>query len=224
MKRVRCAGAAQHFFDGDRYDKCPHCGAPLDEEGGEVRFERVEIGGATVPVSEQQTVALDWNDSGDKDVTISLDDLQNNRTDFLPTPPMRTDWSRDDDVKTVTMYSKGKQEPTVGWVVALCGNYYGKSFELISGQNFIGRDIGSAIRLDMETSISRTKHANIIFEPRKQVFFLVNGEGSGLTYHNDNLVMGNVELKPYDRIQIGEVVFLFVPLCGKNFQWSGEEI
>ena len=32
-------------------------------------------------------------------------------------------------------------------------------------------------------------------------------------------VLNTVELKAGDRLEIGSGIYLFVPLCGENFQW-----
>ena len=41
-----------------------------------------------------------------------------------------------------------------------------------------------------------------------------------MIYHNDDEVIGSVELKPYDRIEMGQSTLLFVPFCGASFSWD----
>ena len=36
---------------------------------------------------------------------------------------------------------------------------------------------------------------------------------------NGRVVKASYEVKTGDRIEIGQGTFLFVPLCGENFQW-----
>ena len=44
--------------------------------------------------------------------------------------------------------------------------------------------------------------------------------GASIVRHNGKAVLNNVELKNGDRIQIGKGTYIFVPLCGENFQWE----
>ena len=126
-----------------------------------------------------------------------------------------------DQLKTVSIYADGSgTEPVTGWLVAVNGEYYGQSFPLRTGKNFIGRDISMDICLSREVSVSRVRHATIVFEPKHCVFLLSGGEGSGLTYCNDELVLGTVQLKAYNRLQLGEAEFVFLPFCGAQFRWD----
>lgn len=132
--------------------------------------------------------------------------------------------SRDiDSIKTVSKFAgQGGVEPVVGWLVCIKGNNYGKAFEIKSGQNSIGRDSGMRICIK-EEDVTREKHAFIIFEPKKRQFFLRGGDGSGLTYCNEDMVTGMVQLNSYDKIQFGDAEFLFVPFCGEQYIWEEKE-
>lgn len=69
-----------------------------------------------------------------------------------------------DDVKTTTIYGKkAGVEPVTGWLVCIKGEHYGESFEVKAGQNSIGRDSSMDICLKKEGSVTREKHAYIIF-------------------------------------------------------------
>lgn len=129
-----------------------------------------------------------------------------------------------DSVKTISIYAdKEGGEPVTGWLVCVVGEHYGNSFELKSGQCSVGRDSSMDICLKKESSVSRERHAYIIFEPKKRQFILKSGDEKGLTYCNDELVMGMVTLNAYDRIQFGEAEFIFVPFCGEHFMWEKAE-
>lgn len=126
-------------------------------------------------------------------------------------------------MKTVSLFAdEDGEEPTTGWLVCVKGKHYGRSFEIKTGQNCIGRDFSMDICLKKEDSVSRDKHAYIIFEPKKCMFLLRSGGGKGLTYCNDELVLDAAVLKAYDKVQLGEAEFLFVPFCGEQFMWSAE--
>lgn len=126
--------------------------------------------------------------------------------------------SPEDSQKTVMIY-QGKIEPVTGWLVCVKGEKYGQCFNIAAGKNNIGRSPAMDIVID-EPSVSREKQAIIIFEPIKQKFLLQAGEGNSLTYVNEELLMEYMELKPYDRILMGQALFIFVPFSGEYFNWS----
>ena len=49
------------------------------------------------------------------------------------------------------------------------------------------------------------------------------GESHGIIYHNDDEVIGPVELKAYDKIEMAQTKLLFIPFCGEQFTWSDPE-
>lgn len=110
--------------------------------------------------------------------------------------------------------------PCVGWLVALSGVHLGQDFRLKPGKNFLGRDRSMDVVLDGDKSVSRNKHAIIVYEPKQHLYLVQPGESSELVYLNDEVVLSPVKLKIYDKITIGEVNLLFVPLCGEQFNWS----
>ena len=123
--------------------------------------------------------------------------------------------------ETVAIYgNRGKASMIVGWIVCVKGDHIGQSFEIKSGQNHIGRSENMNIALFREASISRNRHASIIFEPSKQVYYIQQGEGSGLTYLNGELVINYLQLNAYDKLQLGHAEFVFVPLLNEQFTWD----
>lgn len=123
--------------------------------------------------------------------------------------------------KTVAFYNFSNDvEPVVGWIVCVEGEYKGESFSLKSGRNNIGRSLSMDIALAKEKSVSREKHAAIVFEPHQKKFFIQGGESSGLTYVNDELVMMFRELCDYDMITLGESKFVFIHFVGDKFSWE----
>ncbi len=110
--------------------------------------------------------------------------------------------------------------PCVGWLVALGGAHIGASFTLKVGKNFIGRGTDMDVALTEEKSVSRERHAVVIYEPRESIFLVQPGESSSLTYRNNKVVLMPIQLEAYDTITVGDVSLLFMPLCGKRFQWG----
>ena len=68
--------------------------------------------------------------------------------------------------------------------------------------------------------MSRDKHAWVIFEPRKQKFYLKPGDGSGLVYLNDENVFDTTALHSGDVLELGDVKLVFIALCGESFNWA----
>ena len=124
------------------------------------------------------------------------------------------------DVKTVAFYNIKGDEPVVGWIVCIKGEYFGQSFNLKTGHNNIGRSLDMDVPLAKELSISRNKHAIITYEPKKRLFFLKAGESSGLTYLNGELVMAFIQINAYDKIGFGSSEYVFIPCCSEKFTWE----
>lgn len=125
------------------------------------------------------------------------------------------------DQKTIAFYNFSNDiEPVVGWLVCIKGEYHGASFNLKSGRNNIGRALTMDVALAQEKSVSRERHASITFEPHQKKFFIQSGDGNGLTYVNDELLMMFKELQPYDVISLGACKLMFLPLCGEKFAWE----
>lgn len=125
-----------------------------------------------------------------------------------------------EDTKTMAFYNIASAEPVVGWLVCVKGGYLGESFNLKTGRNMIGRSLKMDVPLAKETSVSRDRHAIITYEPKKRKFYVQPGESNGLTYVNDDLLMMPLELKNYDKVQLGNSEFVFIAFCGELFTWD----
>lgn len=111
-------------------------------------------------------------------------------------------------------------DPVVGWLVCLKGKHFGESFVICAGKNSIGRSENNRIVLNKENSVSREKHALIVYEPKKRRFYIQPGDSSGLTYLNDDYITESKQLSPRDMIELGDGKFVFVPLCDESFSWE----
>lgn len=114
-------------------------------------------------------------------------------------------------------------EPVTGWLVCIEGPQMGQDYRIVSEKNFIGRAEDMHIRIIGDNTISRRNHAVIVYDPKKRNFFLLPGDASGLAYHNNEAVYSPTELSPYDVIQLGRSIFIFIPLCGVHFEWENEQ-
>lgn len=126
----------------------------------------------------------------------------------------------DDDGKTVGIYKNVYTEPVVGWLVCIKGESIGESYSLKTGKNSIGRGVDMDVMLANESSVSRNRHAVLTFEPKKRRFLLQPGDGNGMVYLNDELLLEFREIESRDIIQLGEALFMFYPFCGEDFTWD----
>lgn len=110
--------------------------------------------------------------------------------------------------------------PCVGWLIALNGAHIGQDFHLRVGKNYVGRDESMDVALTGDKSVSRNKHAIIIYEPKHHKYFVQPGESNELIYVNDEVVLLPMELKPYDLLVIGDIELWFMPLCDAEHNWS----
>lgn len=110
--------------------------------------------------------------------------------------------------------------PCVGWLIAIGGNHIGTDFRLKVGKNFIGRNKNMDIALTEDKSVSRDKHAIVVYEPKEHLYLVQPGESSSLVYKNNKVVLNPESLEAYDMVTVGEVNLLFMPLCGERFSWS----
>ena len=117
---------------------------------------------------------------------------------------------------------KRSADPVVGWLVCISGCHFGDSFSIYAGKNSVGRSEENRIVVPEDKSISRIKHALIVYEPKKRNFYLQPGDSSGLTYLNDDYITESHKLAALDTIELGDSKFMFVPLCGETF--SGDEL
>lgn len=108
----------------------------------------------------------------------------------------------------------------VGWLVCIDGPEKGKDYRITVGRNFIGRNSDRQINIQLDESISRDIHAEIMFEPNEQQFMFVNGNSAELSYLNGKVIVGHQILTRFDKIAMGKSKFLFVPLCGDDFNWK----
>lgn len=239
MNLLKCSKG--HFYDGDRYADCPHCNTHLADSmtismpsGGSKESttgRNMEQDGEPVTMAkpaddEPATVAhweaLDPSTQGSAGGS-SYEDIN----------PVILDGGSasgpDDEGVTLSYFSRNispevkAADPVVGWLVCRKGEYFGQSFSLKSGRNFVGRSPQMDICLLNEPSVSRDRHAVIIYEPVGRIFLAQAGDSRELFYVNDNVVLDNVQLKPYDVISVGKTDLFFIPCCTKEFSWDDLE-
>ena len=204
MKLIRCEKG--HFYDSEEFVTCPHCAdvaraGTLENTVGIVNSdsENSSLSGLV------KTEAV-----GDLTATINNTKGQN------PVDEQKTiGLSFDKEIGT---------EPVVGWLVCIKGKHVGEDFKLKSGRNFVGRAKTMDVVLDGDASISREKHAIILYEPRNNIFIAQPGDSKELFYLNEKVVLSSVELHANDVISLGETDLLFIPCCTDKFNWNDVQV
>lgn len=179
-----------HFYDADRFETCPHC-------------NQTDI--STVMETE----------GGSKEYTMPMDPIE-------PDVPVPTTTTVDDSQATVGYWDIPNipNEPIVGWMVAIEGPHFGQDFRLKTGRNFVGRANGMDVELSQDNSVSRDKHAVVLYEPKSNLFLVQPGDAKELFYLNDKVVLSATEINAYDVLTLGNTKLLFVPCCSDKFNWD----
>lgn len=180
-----------HHYDPSLHSSCPYCGVP------------------DLNISPTQPIKI--NAPGSEDVTVAAGAPRKGRN------------AAADKGEGVTVgYYQGKigLDPVVGWLVCIEGKDRGRDYRLHSERNFIGRSEAMDVCVRGDETISRENHAIISFNPRNNAFKLQPGDGRGLVYLDGVDIDVPTVLKPFDRIELGQSKFMFIPMCGENFQWE----
>ncbi len=188
---IRCAEG--HFYDPAKHSSCPWCGKPLDMGGAATGAE----------AASQKTVPLRAPEDGQRTAPAA-------GAAAGPAPGA---------TKRLIREQLG-MDPVVGWLVCLEGPDRGRDYRLHSEKNFIGRAPTNDVCIASDDAISRDKHATITFEPKKQTFWLVPGDSSGLVYLNGDVLYTPAQLKERDTLELGKTKLVLVPFVNEAFRWS----
>lgn len=235
MKAVKCVSCGM-FYDEDKYSNCPHCKAekPGETAGASVteihedkkskksdkRFKGL-FGkrNKDIPVAKPAETKEKFEEK-EENKPLNEENVREHQT-LSEAILNANSMERSAREKTQGYYKLSSNvEPAVGWLTCIKGECIGETFGIKAGKNCIGRSLSNEISLAKENGVSRDRHAQITFEPRKRQFFIQNGETDGLTYVNDELIVTFAELKNYDIITVGDVKLIFIALCGEKFTWD----
>jgi hypothetical protein len=206
MAQVQCPNG--HFYEEAAHSKCPYCPIPgLDVKGTLPALDatRATSGSDTHTVPPTQPVAQNarvsepvFSRAVDEDVTV-------------PWYP-----------KSASGEAASQQvsRPIVGWLVCVAGPDFGRDYRVFAQRNFIGRSASMDISISGDAKISRERHAEIVYDPKGNVFLLMPGAAHGLCYRNGSLVTNAARLEHYDEIELGDTTLCFVAFCSERFQWQ----
>lgn len=204
----RREGETEKYDDSDSFPVSDR----YADEPTEAIYSTSHADSPTIPMTFTQTIPMDEDD----DHTVGIYD------DFFASPVSSTPGAfgfGQKNLNKVTQVNK-VSTPCVGWLIAISGAHIGTDFRLKVGKNFVGRGSQMDVALTEDKSVSRDKHAIVVYEPKAHLYLVQPGESSSLVYKNDEVVLTPVKLEPYDVITVGDVNLLFIPLCGKRFNWG----
>jgi hypothetical protein len=196
-KMVRCPEG--HFYDPSKHSACPWCALPSDGGAGGEKTRPVRPGAmpdAAPPPLPQAGPVPAAPAAG-----------------ATPTPKPGVTRRIGQDA------TPGKADPVVGWLVCLDGPDRGRDFRLHSEKNFIGRSPSMDVIVPSDDTVSREKHGVVIFDPKKQMFWILPGDSSGLVYLNGEIVHTPTQLNAHDTLEIGQTKLVLIPFCGEKYTW-----
>ncbi len=176
-----------HFYDDEKFDKCPHCENPLPQR--RVLSDELTQYTPVFTSSNSGAIKIDMGNVGSDEKTVGI---------------FKTDSGND---------------PVVGWLVCIKGTEWGRSYQLHSGRNYIGRAVTSDIAITDDEQVSAKDHCSIVFEPRRSMFLLARGKGeivllNGVPLQESSALFGD------ETIEIGMSAFVFVPYCKEGRTWQ----
>ncbi len=206
-----------HFYDDERFSCCPYCNNTASGElTSDANLSQMEL------TSDAVDSGFNWSESGSGSSTITeketKSDIPDNGGETLSSVVDKV--KQDDDDEKTTYFENEAGKPVVGWLVCIEGSHFGNDFKLRLGGNFIGRGTNMDVSISGDPSVSRNKHAVVIYEPKNNMFIIQPGESKGLTYLNDKVILSPTEMASNDIIQLGNTKLMFIPCCTDKFTWD----
>ncbi|MBO7253484.1 MAG: FHA domain-containing protein [Oscillospiraceae bacterium] len=215
MEAIKCNRG--HYYD-KALGSCPVCAA----EGGS-KSSSPFVTGVTVPDDIPATAPA----TGGFDIPATIPASESGFDVNVGGGYASASSSWDPDDTGVTMAAhmdsfgpEPKFDPIVGWLICIKGPNRGKDYRLHSGTNFIGRSKSMDVCLESDQTVSSKNHASVSYDDRGKTFYIQKGEVRNLIYLNGKPVFGAEVLTIYDRIEIGNTMLMFVPLCSDQFSWQ----
>ena len=201
MQRTCSAG---HVYDADQFASCPYCNR---------NTRAIQFGATAAPAGYGATTAP----AGYGAAHAGRDDTIGQTV--MP-EAIRRRMEQERDNRTVGEFKrKLGYEPVVGWLVCVEGPEVGKDYRLFGRINSIGRAEGNDVVLAQEHTVSQKNHVRLAYDAKHNNFQLIPGEGTNVTYLNDEPLYVPQKLNAYDVLEMGDTKLIFVPLCNERFRW-----
>jgi hypothetical protein len=192
-----------HYYDADKYANCPYC---------------ANGAGADIPTMQTMVAGNGPMEGADTEKTaiygVAGDGGSEERTVYMGGGSSPGAEAPEEMVS---------DEPILlaGWLAVISEQGRGTSYTLTFGMNTLGRSEENHVSIQNgDQSISRHKHAMIIYDYENNLFYIKHGEGQFLTYLNGEVLLETKRLHANDRIKLGSTELIFIPLCSENFKWE----
>lgn len=203
MEMRKCVNG--HYYDASVNSECPYC------EGG-------NNAGKTMALNFAANVDED-GDSKTLPMGYTAQAANSPLSQKAPAPAVEDD----DDGRTIAIVRQDTGiDPVVGWLVCVAGKEKGRDYRIHSDNNYIGRSEKMDVCIRGDETISRESHAIVSYDSVDKIYYFSPGEGRNIVRHNGKAIFRTVELHAYDGVIVGQTELLFMPLCGNDFEWSGE--
>ncbi len=180
-----------HYYDNEKFKSCPHC------QNGDFNDDDMH----TMPLGK---------DFGVHEVVgkyVTGGQPQHYHADY-------------DDDKTIAFFDTAKGNDFVtGWLVCVSGPERGRDFKLHNGFNRIGRNSSLDIHVVEDSYISKDPHCAVVYEYKKNCFYVVPQKGN-ITYLNGDMLSEAKTLETGDIIEIGQSEFEFIAFCRGERKWD----
>ena len=201
MQRTCSAG---HVYDAEQFPSCPYCNR---------NTRAIQFGATAAPAGYGATTAP----AGYGAAHAGRDDTIGQTV--MP-EAIRRRMEPERDNRTVGEFKrKLGYEPVVGWLVCVESPEVGKDYRLFGRINSIGRAEGNDVVLAQEHTVSQKNHVRLAYDAKHNNFQLIPGEGTNVTYLNDEPLYVPQKLNAYDVLEMGDTKLIFVPLCNERFHW-----
>ena len=212
---IECPKCENHY-DENANSICPYCTHEITGGGNKTSPKKKNVDKTEVYQNKNKPVKIaETEEVKPKPKTIIKEDKKEMKLEEKITKE-----NIDATVMITKNVNDGGNQPLVAWFVVVEGKGKGSDIRIIAGQNSIGRDKSNMVTIDFgDTTISREKHAFIIYDLKHKKFMFKSGEGQNISYLNEEGVYSPVPIKDGDTVEIGETKLRFVQLCDENFEW-----
>ena len=202
MTMIACNGLDRHQYDDEKHSACPWCrsvdfGVSQPAPGSAIPPTEGTYGHpggfsiGTSPLQARQRGAIS-DGTGTRPVKSGIDGITVGVMPF---------------------------NPVVGWLVVTSDDQRGRDFRFHSGWNSVGRGPDCAVCVDFDQSVSRGRHAHVVYDPESNEYFVKHSDGAQGTRLNGRMVGDLTPLAAGDTIRVGRTDLVFVPLCTAGFRW-----
>lgn len=213
MAKKECGNG--HIYDADIHESCPYCKNPK----GTIVFPANRTDPPTILPPGGGTVM-----PGRMDIPATLPAGGGTIVPDRPIRPQPQEVTCTPSEETLSVYQQLRGfEPTAGWLIGLGGTMIGRSCELRTRNNRIGRGEAMDVRIPDDLTVSLEDHASIDYDVMHDVCTLIPCRFVNTVYLNGEAVYAARQLNAYDRILFGRTEMMFIPFCGENFHWPLEE-